>query len=142
MALELIAAGVKEITVVNRTESRASELAGLLQTRHQVPASAVTWQGEYAVPLETDALINATSIGGENASKPHTLLFDSLRPELLVVDVSTNPPQTELLHEAALHKCKTVNGLSILIEQIAAAITLWTGLDPAATCSAMRRKST
>ncbi len=130
IAWELAAAGAGEFTVVNRTQARASELAGVLTAKHQVPVLAVPWQGDYAVPAEADVLIHATSIEqqGELATVP--LAFESLRPELLVVDVSANPPQTQLLHEAARRGCKTLNGLSIFIEQVSLSIKLWTGIDP------------
>jgi shikimate dehydrogenase len=129
-AVELAAAGAGEITIVDRTESRAHELVALLAARRQTPISAVPWQGEYSVPAEADVLINATSIGGqdENASPP--LNYESLRPQLLVADVCTDPPQTPLLHQAAERACKTVDGLSIFIEQVALAVKLWTGVDP------------
>jgi len=129
-ALALAAAGAGEITIVNRSESRASELVGILAAKFQDPVSAVPWQGEYAVPIEADVLIHATSIGRQNACESIPLVFDSLRPELLVVDVSTDPPQTRLLHEATVRGCKTVDGLSIFIEQISLALKLWTGIDP------------
>jgi shikimate dehydrogenase len=128
--LELAAVGAAEITIVNRTEARANELVGLLSAKYQVPISAVQWQGEYAVPVEADVLINATSIERQNDDIVVPLFFDSLRPELLVVDVSTDPPQTRLLHEAAQRGCKTVDGLSIFIEQVSLALKLWTGVDP------------
>ncbi|MGD0519367.1 MAG: shikimate dehydrogenase [Thermoguttaceae bacterium] len=129
-ALELAAAGAGEITVVNRSESRANELVGLLAAKYQVPVSAAPWQHEYALPVEADVLIHATSIGRQNDDAILPLLFDGLRPELLVADVSTDPPQTLLLQEAAARGCKTVDGLSIFIEQVALAVKLWTGVDP------------
>ena len=129
-ALELAASGVVEITIVNRSESRANELVSLLAAKCQFPVSAVPWQGEYAVPAEADVLVHATSIGRQDENALVPLLYDSLRPELLVADVSTDPPQTPLLQEAAGRGCKTVNGLSIFIEQVALAVKLWTGVDP------------
>ncbi len=129
-ALELAAAGAGEITIVNRSESRANELAGLLASKCQVPVSAVPWQGEYSVPEEADVLVHATSMGRGDDDALVSLFYDSLRPELLVADVSTDPPQTRLLHAAAERGCKTVDGLSIFIEQIALAVKLWTVVDP------------
>jgi len=129
-ALELAAAGAGEIIVVNRNESRANELAGLLAAKCQVPVSAAPWQGEYVLHLEADVLIHTTSIRRQNDDAVLPLLFDGLRPELLVADVSTDPPQTLLLQEAAARGCKTVDGLSIFIEQVALAVKLWTGVDP------------
>jgi shikimate dehydrogenase len=128
-AIELAAAGAGEITIVNRTESRAQELVTILAAKHHMPISAVPWQDEYSLPLEADVLINATSIGGQDEDAP-PLDYESLKPQLLVADVCTDPPQTPLLHQAAERGCKTVDGLSIFIEQVALAVKLWTGVDP------------
>ena len=129
-AVELAAAGAGEITIVNRTESRAQEIVALLAAKRQTPISAVPWQGEYSLPAEADVLINATSIGGQNQIAAPLLNYETLKPQLLVADVCTDPPQTPLLHQAAERGCKTVDGLSIFIEQVALAVTLWTGVDP------------
>jgi shikimate dehydrogenase len=129
-ALELTTIGAAEITIVNRTEVRLNELIAMLGEQHQTTISAVHWEGDYAVPAEADVLINATSIWQQNPPEHFPLVFDTLRPELLVADVSSYPPHTPLLHEATTHKCKTVDGLSIFIEQVALALKLWTNIDP------------
>jgi shikimate dehydrogenase len=129
-AWELAAASAGALTIVNRTEARAGDLAAMLAAKFQVPVSAVPWQGEYAVPAEADVLIHAASFDGQNAETALPLALDSFRPELLVADVSIASPQTWLLHEAAGRSCNTVDGLSILIEQVAAAVELWTKVDP------------
>jgi shikimate dehydrogenase len=135
VAIELAAAGVAGLTIVNRTESRASELAGLVSGKFAVQVSTVPWYSDYAVPAETAALVNATSIEhGEDVddavddSLP--LVLDSLRPELLVADVTANASRTWLLGEAQRRGCKTVDGLSMFIEQVAIGLKLWTGVDP------------
>ena len=56
VAVELAAAGVASITIVNRTEGRAGELVALLAGKFAVPVSAVPWHDDYAVPPETDIL--------------------------------------------------------------------------------------
>jgi shikimate dehydrogenase len=128
-AWELAAAGAGGITVVNRNESRANDLAALLAGKHQITASAVQWQGVYVPPADADVLVHATSIGQDNET-PIPLSLDSLKPETLVADVSAYPPQTPLLHDAAARGCKILDGLSIFIEQIALAVKLWTETDP------------
>jgi shikimate dehydrogenase len=134
VAIELAAAGAAGITVVNRTESRASELVALMAGKFATPISAVAWQGNYAVPPETDILIHAIGLGsdvgkGWDAGKVVIpLLLDSLRPELLVADAAIEP-RTWLLDEAAHRGCKTVDGLSMFIEQVAIGFQLWTGVD-------------
>jgi shikimate dehydrogenase len=134
VAIELAAAGAASITVVNRTEGRAGELVALLAGKFETPVSAVAWQDDYAVPPETDILIHAIGLGsdlgkGWDAGKVVLpLLLDSLRPELLVADVAIGP-RTWLLNEAAQRDCKTVDGLTMFIEQVAIGFQLWTGID-------------
>ena len=130
VAVELAAAGAAELVIVNRTESRAAELVAMLAAKFQVPASAVPWEAEYVVTSDTDILIQATSLGrGSDETQPPVML-DSLRPELLVADVAADSPHSWLLSEAVQRGCKTVDGLSMFIEQAAMSFQLWTGVDP------------
>jgi shikimate dehydrogenase len=129
-AVELAQAAVAEIRIVNRSRQPAQALADLLGQRFQVPASAVAWEGDYEVPLETDVLINATSIGREDPQAPVPLLPDSLRAELIVADVLADSPRTWLLQQAAKRNCTTLDGLGMYIDQVAIALELWTGVAP------------
>jgi shikimate dehydrogenase len=128
-ALELAAAGVAGITIVNRTEGRAGELAALLADKFTVPVAVVPWQPEYAIPAEAELLVQATSIG-QDADAQVPLALDSLRPELLVADVAALSPHAWLLSQASQRGCRTVDGLTMLIEQAAIGFQLWTGVDP------------
>ena len=129
VALELAAAGAADITVVNRTEGRADELIALLAGKFDVAVAAVPWHDEYAVPPEADILIHATLLGNDRET-PLPLVADSLRPELLVADVAADSPHSWLLNEAGQRGCKTVDGLTMFIEQVAMSFELWTGVDP------------
>jgi shikimate dehydrogenase len=126
-AVELAAAGASSLTIVNRTESRAAELASLLNGKFASPVTVVPWHSEYAVPHETDVLVHATSVESAD-SLP--LATDAFRPGLLVADVAANAPQTWLLDEAKRRGCQTVDGLTMFIEQVAIGLQLWTGVDP------------
>jgi shikimate dehydrogenase len=130
VAVELAAAKVAGLAIVNRTEARAAELAALLSGKFGVPVSSAVWQGDYAVPPEADMLIHATSLGHVAGDVRVPLAVDSLRPELLVADAAAIAPKTRLLDEARTRGCKTVNGLSMFIEQVAIGMQLWTGVDP------------
>ena len=63
IAVELGLAGVKKIIVVNRSQERGSALVGLLREKLHLEAGLVIWTGDYAVPADTDIVINGTSIG-------------------------------------------------------------------------------
>ncbi|MCC6125615.1 MAG: shikimate dehydrogenase [Pirellulales bacterium] len=129
-AWELAAAKAGAIAVVDRTESNALELAGMLFGKFPVPVAAVPWQEPYEVPAETDVLLHATTLLQDAPDSLPPLDLESLRPELLVADVAPERPHTPLLNAAAAKGCKTLDGLTIFIEQVAVSFQLWTGVDP------------
>jgi shikimate dehydrogenase len=130
IAVELALNGVAEIIVVNRTPERGQQLVDLLRERTQVKAEPVPLAGDYALPKETEILINATSIGlGDRAARV-PVAPDSLRPELIVADVIFNPPDTWLIRTAADRGCKTIDGLGMLVNQAVISFKIWTGIDP------------
>jgi shikimate dehydrogenase len=136
IGVELAAAGVAEITVVNRTPQPAGELANLLAGKCQVSASAAPWEGDYEVPAGTNLLINATSIGQKGPDARVPLAIDGLQGEMIVADVTADPPQTWLLRQARQRGCTTLDGLGMYVDQVAVALRLWTGVDP--DCEVMR----
>ena len=156
VAVELAAAGVAGLTIVDRKEERAAELAALLTDKYgsllkkrtgsepagekaaedsgheaSVPSfSALPWTGDFAVPVEAELLVHATSLGHRSDNVPLPLDLETLRPELFVADVAVGAPQTWLLNEAAQRGCKTADGLSMFIHQVAIGFRQWTGVDP------------
>ncbi len=128
VGIELAAAGVAEITIVNRTAGRARQLAELLAAKFNVSTDCQAWESDFKVPPETGLLVNATSLGHQDAHLP--LNPDSLPPELIVADVTNHSPRTWLLHEAERRGCTTLDGLGIYIDQVAVDLKIWTGVDP------------
>ena len=133
VAVELALAGAAEITVVNRTEDHAAELAELIGGNLDTPCSAVVWDGEYSVPPETDVLIHATSIVQDDPRRTASLEPDSLSPQMTVVDATIDPPGTWLLDEARRRGCTTIDGVEVFVRQAAINFQRWTGVDPEQT---------
>ncbi len=131
MSVELALAGVSHITIVNRTASRGQQLAAHLAEKAGVAAEWVVWDGDYAVPPQTNILINATSIGlyPDVAEMPRVATA-SIRPDLIVCDVIPNPPRTAFLMAAASRGAPTLDGLGMLVYQGAIAFQMWTGVEP------------
>ena len=130
---KLALAGAAEITVVNRTEDHAAELAELIGGNLDTPCSAVVWDGEYSVPPETDVLIHATSIVQDDPRRTASLEPDSLSPQMTVVDATIDPPGTWLLDEARRRGCTTIDGVEVFVRQAAINFQRWTGVDPEQT---------
>jgi shikimate dehydrogenase len=129
IAVELALAGVEEIVVVNRSEASGRELVDLLGERLEAAASLVVWDEEYRLPAETGLLVHATPLGSADPDAPLPINLDELTAETLVVDVSIDPPDPWLLHEAVEREARVLDGLEIFIEQALINFKLWTGVD-------------
>ena len=125
-ALRLADEGASEMWLVNRTESKAEELAAEIGDRF--PAVDVR-AGYPPEGTDIEIVLNATSLGLK-AGDP--LPLDLSRFPLTradgVYDMVYRPAETPLLRAAQAAGCRTANGLGMLLYQGAAALELWTGL--------------
>lgn len=130
IGVELALAGAGELTVVNRTTERGQPLADHLNAKTDAQAAFVPWDGDYAVPQDTDILINATSIGlyPDISARP-AVDYDSLHAGMLVCDVIPNPPHTPFLQAAEKQGARTIDGLGMLVYQGAIGFKMWTGME-------------
>lgn len=122
-ALRLAEEAAAELWLVNRTESKAIELAGEIRDRYP----AVEVQAGYP-ESNVEIILNATSAGlRPSDGLPIDLQkFDLSRADG-VYDMIYRPAQTLLLKTAVAAGCRTANGLGMLLYQGAAALELWTG---------------
>ena len=131
IAVETALAGASRITIVNRSPQRGQELVELLQTRTELEARFLPWEGDHAVSEDTEILINATSIGMHpDAGARIPLRTDTLTPAMVVADVIANPPRTRLLQDASARGCTVLDGLGMLVNQGVISFRYWTGQDP------------
>jgi len=125
-ALKLASEAVGELYLVNRTQSKAEEIAREIQNQF----SGVKVFTQYP-KTEVDLVLNATSLGlkaGE-ASPLDERQF-SLKQARAVYDMIYRPTETPLLQAARNSGCKTANGLGMLLHQGAKAFEIWTGNKP------------
>lgn len=139
IGVELAFAGAKRIIVVNRSAARGRALVDLLNGKTAVAAELVVSPEPYRVPDAAQILVNATSIGlYPDVEGRINLDVTSLRPDLVVADVITNPPRSPLIRDAEARGCKVLDGLGMVVNQGVIGIKYWTGLDVDA--AVMRRK--
>lgn len=132
-ALKLAAEQVAELFLVNRTASKAEEVATEIKRQfHNVRVTVGYPQGEM------DLLLNATSLGlkPEDGSPLDETCF-SLKQTHAVYDMIYKPAETKLLAAAKAAGCKTANGIGMLVGQGAKAFEIWTGQT--APLAVMRR---
>jgi shikimate dehydrogenase len=131
IAVEAALAGASSITIVNRNAQRGEELVERLRDKTPARAGYVAWRGAYAVPEETDIVVNATSVGlFPDVDARIELDLGSLRPQMVVADVIPNPPRTVLIREAEARGCTVLDGLGMLVNQGVIGIRHWTGAEP------------
>ncbi len=124
-AIQCAMEGVAELGLMNRTVSKAEELA--LEVRKNYPGVEVIVGRPPSA--EHDLLINATSLGLK-ADDPSPASRDLLPRFAHVFDMIYRPSQTRLLKDAKRAGCRTANGLSMLLHQGAKAFEIWTGRKP------------
>ncbi len=129
ITVELALAGVESITIVNRTIERGRVLSELLSSKTPVKSEFVEWKSGFSVPVSTDILVNATSIGlFPNINDKPDINYGSIKSGMVVCDV-IHTPITPFLNEARIRGAKIVDGLGMLVYQGAIGFKLWTGLD-------------
>ncbi|ELY89586.1 shikimate 5-dehydrogenase [Natrialba hulunbeirensis JCM 10989] len=112
------------VTIANRTESTAHELAD------DVPNATGYGLGEGVLEsllADADILVNATSVGMEEDATP--VPAGALHVDLAVMDAVYQPLETRLLRDAAAAGATTVDGAWMLLYQGVEAFELWTGRD-------------
>ena len=99
IAVELGLAGCAEVTIINRDEARGTALAELVAANTSSRAVWNPWIGDVLVPLGTDVLVNATSVGLYAPDDRPAIDIASLGNAALVADVVFNPVDTRLLRD-------------------------------------------
>jgi len=136
----LITMGFQRVVVFNRHLHRAEGLVRHFgRSASHMELRAMPWH-ESVIESElsrTRVLVNATSVGLASDESP--IPGELLQPDLLVMDMIYNPPETRLLRDArAAGAAAVMNGEPMLLQQGMDAFQLWTGQP--APADVMRQK--
>lgn len=122
----LLAAGVSEVVVANRTQARAEALAARFAGLGPVRVAAVD-----ALPC-ADLVINATAASLQGQAVP--VSAEAVHRDTFVYDMMYGPKARPFLERCAgLGIRGGVDGLGMLVEQAASAFQLWRGVRPSTT---------
>ena len=128
IAFSLLDAGIRTLTIFNRSLEKAERLARdlerVLVSGQQVQALA--WEKRLSGLPECQLIVNATPLGtlGESDSPlPARLMAGAV----LACDLVYNPPRTPFMKEALRAGVRALGGLPMLVYQGAASFELWTG---------------
>ncbi len=134
-ALKLAAEGVERLWLVNRTESKAAQIADEIRTAH--PTVNVT-VGHPSPETKVDLILNATSLGlkSDDPSPLDDSRF-SIGNAVAVYDMVYRPEKTALLKAAQSADCRIADGTGMLLWQGVKALEIWSGKTaPAGTMRA------
>ena len=126
ISVEMALAGAASITVLN-IDDAGQELVNLLNAK----ADFVLWNHSYQIPVDTDIVINATSVGlYPNVDQRLNMDSDTFLPHMVVADCIPNPAYTHFVKDAIAHGCHHVlPGMNMLVNQAVIAVKYWTGVD-------------
>jgi len=118
-----------KITLLNRSETRAKNLLDDLQIDGSLKDRDLEIQ-YYPISdfvrctKDCDLLINTTTLGMDGGNENSIINLHNSKKNMLVYDIIYNPIETPLLKAAKDLDLKTLNGLSMLINQAAAAFEI------------------
>lgn len=136
LAIKAVQEGAGEVCIINRTVSKAEEIAGYINGKllegsrpgkPVLPLASGAEQAHAAID-EADIIINATSVGmfPDTDANP---VDDSVeyRSKPIAYDVIYNPVETRFLRMARMKGCRTYNGACMLFYQGIRAFEIWMG---------------
>jgi shikimate dehydrogenase len=131
VAFAVARAGAAELSLLNRTVSRAEELAALLADRANYPnARAFPLQGTESRQMveAAEVIVDCTSVGMHpNTDVPPVVPAEWIHEGQVVCDLTYNPRETVLLKAARARGARAVDGTGMLVHQGAIAFEIWTG---------------
>lgn len=123
IAFALKRAGFSDVTITNRTEKRAKELAEATGSFSISLEEAEKQLGNFSI------LIQTTSVGlAEDEALP--LSLDNIQTGTLAADIIYTPLETPFLKAAKEKNCVILNGVGMFVYQGAIAFEKWTGIEP------------
>ncbi len=123
-----------QIWILNRTPSRAEELAKLFSGRGNTRVEVVA--NNMALGM-IGLVVNATSVGtasrNSDVAPAPFFHYDTLADETAFADIVYRPLETHFLAMARSTGLKTIDGLGMLLHQAVPAFAAWFGVEPKVT---------
>jgi len=132
IALHLAMAGVRSVSVSNRSAGRAEsvcEAISAVQPKLAVRAVEAQSPEERAALMDAGIVVNCTPLGMSPGAVNESPVSDiNLLPQRAVIyDTVYTPAETRLIREAKLRGLRTVSGLGMLVHQGACSWEYWFG---------------
>lgn len=124
-------AGVTDVTILGRTESRVTKLVNDLKAKTDIAIHAGRLpQDIESAMAQHDLVIQGTPVGMYPHSMDETMVPAGwFRPEHVVLDMVYRPLKTRLIREAEAAGCRTILGVEMLLHQAVLQFEAWTGVS-------------
>lgn len=129
--------GAAAVALAVRNRDKGEALATEFRSRARAELTVCTFESEeYKEALSTaDVLVNTTPLGMmPKVDETPAVEWQLVKTTAFVYDIIYTPAETRFLREAREHGCQIQNGEAMLAGQGAAALALWTGIEPDAAC--------
>lgn len=131
-AAELALAGASAIEMICVEPPQADGLKAALQQEPRtsgVELRVTPWPQGSAIAVASDCrvLINATPVGRAESDARLPVDVERLPEGLLALDATDNPTTSRLVRELKKRGLAAIDGVTLLVEQAAAALEIWTG---------------
>jgi shikimate dehydrogenase len=125
---ELALHGVKEIHIANRTEAKAQQIVNALENKVATRLQTVVLHPGFTIGYGYDLIVQGTSVGLFNALQMLDVRWEKgSHTGQFAADVVFNPVDTAFLQRADEAGARAIDGLGMLVNQGAIALTQWTG---------------
>lgn len=125
----LLQAGVKKITLCNRSRDKAEALLQELAALGDAVCEVGSWKDRDILLKDATLLVNTTPLGMQGQPELE-LSLDLLPVHCVVTDVVYQPLQTALLRNALRRGNKVVDGLGMLLYQAQVAFEIFFDFNP------------
>lgn len=130
IVFSLLDAGVPKVMIANRTRERAETLREDFGDAVEV----IDWSDAESSMADAATLVNTTALG-MTGKAPLTLCLDALSKDAVVTDIVYSPLKTDLLRQAEMAGCQTVDGIGMLLHQAVPGFEAWFGRRPEVTAA-------
>ena len=128
-AIALAMEGASSIYIINRTLSKAQELAEVVRSVSDTNVTTSNIEDLEDLTGQLDILINATSMGMISVDKTLQIPEYFITSDMAVLDMVYDPIETELIRCARKVGAKAIPGTEMLLHQGALQFKLFTGRD-------------
>ncbi len=122
------------VHILARRPEQAEQLIADLRPflrQNQLTSHPLSQLAQITPALTAPLIINSTPLGMTPRESSTPWPDDLPFPEQAIIyDLVYNPRQTRFMQQAEAAGCRAINGLGMLVQQGAAAFTLWTGAEP------------